>query len=97
MRKVQFTAVFWTMLLAVPLTVLALSLAAYLTEHLGDFYSAAALFSQTTTIGARGWLAELSERWPEAAGMIVGQAVILIILILARRSDLAERQGITQP
>ena len=36
MRKVQFVAVFWTLFLAIPLTALALSMAAYLTEHLGE-------------------------------------------------------------
>ncbi len=97
MRKVQITAVFWTMALAIPLTVLALSLAAYLTENLGNFYTAAAAFSQATTIGARGWLAEFSERWPEVAGIIVGQLVIMIILILSRRSDFTEDLGLPRP
>jgi hypothetical protein len=96
MRKVQFTALFWTMLLAIPLTVLALSVAAYLTENLGNFATAANTFGQATTIGARGWLVELSERWPEVAGMIVGQLVIMIILILARRNGLAEETRLPQ-
>ncbi len=96
MRKIQFTAVFWTMLLAIPLTVLALSLAAYLTENLGRIYASVIAFSQSTTVGARGWLLELSERWPEAAGMIVGQLVIMIILVLARRNGLAEERQVSQ-
>jgi hypothetical protein len=88
MRKVQFVAVFWTMVLAIPLTALALSLAAYTTEHFTDIVASLVTFSQTTTVGARGWLLEISERWPEVAGMIVGQIVILTILIFARRAGM---------
>ena len=90
MRKVQFTAVFWTMVLAIPLTALALSLAAYFTQHMVDIGNAIAEFSRETTVGARGWMMVLSERWPEIAGMIIGQIVILVTLIYARRVGLVE-------
>ena len=92
MRKVQFIAVFWTLLLAVPLTALAISLAAYTTEHMVEMLDGLARISQATTVGARGWLLEFSERWPEVAGMIVGQLVILIILFLARPQNQAEEE-----
>jgi hypothetical protein len=90
MRKVQFTAVTWTLILAIPFTALALSALAYTTEHLTGISTAIATFSRATTAGGRGWLLELSERWPEVAGMIVGQIVIMIILVLARREKMAE-------
>jgi hypothetical protein len=93
MRKVQFMAVFWTLLIAIPLTALAISFAAYLTEHLGEILGGMYTFSQTTSVGARGWILELSERWPEVAGMIVGQLVIMITLLLARRAHLAEENN----
>ena len=93
MRKVQVVAVFWTLLLAIPLTALAISLAAYTTEHFSEVLAAFMKFSQATTVGARGWIIELSERWPEVAGMIVGQIVILTILIFARRAGLAENHN----
>jgi len=93
MRKVQVTAVFWTMLLAVPFTAFALSLAAYTTEHMSEMIAWVASVSQATTAGGRGWLPELSARWPEAAGMIVGQIIIMTILIFARRAGLAEDQS----
>lgn len=92
MRKVQFTAVFWTMVLAVPLTVLALSLLAYTTENLTQIATAIANFSRETTAGGRGWVLEFAQRWPEVAGMIIGQLVLLTIFIFARQSQKAEER-----
>ena len=93
MRKVQFTAVFWTMLLAIPLTVMALSLLAYTTEHLTQIATAVANFSVETTAGGRGWVLEIAQRWPEVAGMIIGQLVILTILLFAHQSNKAEEKA----
>lgn len=90
MRKVQFLAVFWTMLLAVPLTALALSITAYITENLTKISNAIARFSVETTAGGRGWVLEFAQRWPEVAGMVIGQLVILIILLVARQNHRAE-------
>ncbi len=39
MRKVQLTAVFWTLLLAIPFTALALAATAYLTDNLTQIAS----------------------------------------------------------
>jgi hypothetical protein len=87
MRKVQFTAVLWTMILAIPLTALALSAVAYTTEHLTQISTAIARFSLATSAGGRGWVLEFAQRWPEVAGMIIGQLVILMILLIARKSS----------
>lgn len=86
MRKVQLTAVVWTMILAVPLTALALSLAAYTTEHLTQIATTAATFSRDISAGGRGFILEFAQRWPEIAGMIIGQIVILTIFLFARSS-----------
>jgi hypothetical protein len=93
MRKVQVTAVFWTMLLAVPFTAFALSLAAYTTEYMSEMIAWVASVSQATTVGGRGWLPELSARWPEIVGMIGGQIIIMTILIFARQAGIAEDQS----
>lgn len=85
MRKVQFVAVLWTMFLAVPLTALALSLMAYTTDHAGDVVNAVRSFSQTVSVGNRGLGVEFLARWPEIAGMLIGQLVIMAILVFARR------------
>lgn len=90
MRKVQMYATVWTLVLALPFTVMALVGTAYITNHLGDI---------TTAVGSlanwRGVAIEGSARWPEIAGMIIGQLLILSILLIARRNghteDLAAR------
>jgi hypothetical protein len=84
MRKVQFLAVIWTLLLAGPFTVLAILSAAYLTENAMEIMQWIETMSQSTTVGGRGWIAEFSARWPELAGMVIGQIVLLTILIFAR-------------
>jgi hypothetical protein len=93
MRKVQFLAVFWTLALAVPFTALAVSGAAYITDHLNTIATSIATFSHSTTAGGRGWVLEFAERWPEIAGMIIGQIVILAILYYARQANYAEDEN----
>jgi hypothetical protein len=90
MRKVQFLAVLWTLLLAGPLTVLAILSAAYLTENATEILQWIETLSISTTTGGRGWIAEFSARWPELAGMIIGQLVLMTILIFARNMKLAD-------
>jgi hypothetical protein len=87
MRKVQFTSVFWTLVLAVPLTILALSLMALITENLTQISTAIVNISRETTAGGRGWVLEFAQRWPEVAGMIIGLLVILAIFLFARQSS----------
>jgi len=89
MRKVQFFAVFWTLVIAIPFTALALSAAAYLTENMGQITRSITEFSRTASVSGRGLVLELSERWPEIAGMIIGQLVILTILLFAKKNNQA--------
>jgi len=93
MRKVQLVAVFWTLFLAIPLTALALSMAAYLTEHLGEILTSFQNLSQATSAGGRGWIMEFAERWPELAGMIVGQLVIMAILLFTWKTKTREEHS----
>ena len=90
MRKVQITAVVWTMILAIPLTAIALSLLAYTTEHLTQISTAIANLSREASTGGRGVIVEFAARWPEIAGMIIGQIVLLIIILIARQNRQAE-------
>jgi len=85
MRKVQMYATVWTLVLAVPFTVLALVGTAYITNHLGEIATAVSALANW-----RGVAVEGSARWPEIAGMIVGQLLILSILLIARRSGRTE-------
>ena len=89
MRKVQFLAVFWTLVIAIPFTALALSAVAYLTENMSEIARSITEFSRSTSVSGRGLVLEFSERWPEVAGMIIGQLVILTILLFARKNNLA--------
>ena len=90
MRKVQFIAVFWTFTLAIPFTVLAISGAAFLTDHLGAISTAVATLGRSTPAAGRSWLLEFAARWPEVAGMIIGQIVIFTILYFSRQANHAD-------
>jgi len=85
MRKVQMVATVWTLVLAVPFTVIALVGTAYISNHLGEIATAV-----SSLVNWRGVAVEGSARWPEIAGMIVGQLLILSILLIARRSGRTE-------
>jgi F0F1-type ATP synthase membrane subunit c/vacuolar-type H+-ATPase subunit K len=71
--------------LAVPFTVIALVGTAYITNHLGDIATAV-----SSLVNWRGVAVEGSARWPEIAGMIIGQMLILSILLIARRNGHTE-------
>jgi len=72
--------VLWTIVLGIPFTALALATVALIDK--------AATVMITLSPAAWEKLAlEGSARWPELAGMVIGQAVILLILLLVRRSD----------
>jgi hypothetical protein len=75
------------MILAVPLTALALSLAAYTTENLTQIATSIATFSRDITAGGRGIVLEFAQRWPEVAGMVIGQIVLLTIFLFARQGS----------
>jgi hypothetical protein len=85
MRKVQMYATLWTLVLALPFTVIALVGTAYITNHLGDIATAV-----SSMVNWRGVAVEGSARWPEIAGMIIGQLLILSILLIARRNGRTE-------
>ena len=85
MRKVQMYATIWMLMLAVPFTVAALVGTAYVTNHLGDIANAVSELANW-----RGLAVEGAARWPEIAGMIIGQLLILSILLIARRTGRTE-------
>jgi hypothetical protein len=85
MHKVQMYATVWTLVLAVPFTVIALVGTAYISNHLGEIATAV-----SALVNWRGVAVEGSARWPEIAGMIIGQLLILSILLIARRSGRTE-------
>jgi hypothetical protein len=78
MGKVQYYAAgaAWTVALALPAALLALSLAAFF-----DRYS----IEVARALGAAyqaDWQAFVSIRWPELAGMVIGQLLLMAILLI---------------
>jgi len=90
MKKVQFVASFWTLVIAIPFTILALVGVAYLTENLTQITNALTKFSRDISIGGRGLILEFSARWPEIAGMVIGMIVILTIYLFAQNANKTE-------
>ena len=93
MRKVQIHATFWTFVIAIPFTVLALVGVAFLTENLTQIAAAINNFSRSISVGGRGLVLEFSARWPEIAGMVIGMLVILTIYLFAQGANKAEEQN----
>ncbi len=90
MKKVQLYASFWTLVIAIPFTILALIGVAYLTEHLTQIANTIVRFSREISVGGRGLVLEFSARWPEIAGMVIGMIVILTIFLFAQNANKAE-------
>jgi hypothetical protein len=87
MRKVQFIAGFWTIVIAIPFTILALIGTAYITEHLTQIFALLSEVSRKISVGGRGLVLEFSARWPEVAGMVIGMIVILTIFLFAQNAN----------
>jgi len=92
MRKVQFTAAFWTLVIAIPFTIMALLGVAFLTENLTVITRAINEFSRNISVGGRGLFIEFSARWPEIAGMVIGMIVILTIYLFAQSANKADQK-----
>lgn len=71
----------WFLILALPATALALCGVALLDEYLP------AIVNKLVMVGRIDWFAvrlEASARWPEVAGMAIGQMLIIGLLLLER-------------
>jgi hypothetical protein len=87
MRKLQFFASIWTIIIAIPFVVVALIGTAYLTEHMTQIIRIITDFSQRISVSGRGLVLEFSARWPEVAGMVIGMIVILTIYLFAQNAN----------
>jgi hypothetical protein len=76
MKKVQLTATFWTLLIAIPFTALALMTSAYISDHLIQISTSLAFISQGLI--ARGWDLLLEA---EITGMVAGMLLLLAITL----------------
>ena len=80
MKSRWLLIVLWTVILGIPFTVLSLATVALIDK-------ATAVLMTLSPATWQKLVLEGSARWPELAGMVIGQAVILLILLLVRRSD----------
>jgi TRAP-type C4-dicarboxylate transport system permease small subunit len=87
MRKAQIIATALTLGLAAPFAFLAILGTAWVTDHLPG------VIRSLPSVQWQSILREGSARWPEVAGMVVGQLLILALLLAARRSATAQDQA----
>lgn len=80
MRKVQFITIIVTLALAIPFITLALIEIVYLIDYARSIGGAVIGVIEWHSIALEG-----SARWPELAGMIIGQLLILSMLLIVRR------------
>lgn len=76
--KLYVTGAFWTLALALPAALLALAVAVFF-----DRYAVEIGRGLTAALQAdwHGLLGEFSDRWPEVAGMIIGQLLLMAVLL----------------
>ena len=93
MFRATLVAVLATLGLTIPFLVLGILGAAWLTQNLSWWATALASATQVNwaDLAMEGW-----SRWPEVLGMVVGQALILLIVLLARDRASVPRDA-TQP
>ena len=84
MRKLQFITIIATIALAIPFVALALIEAVYLIDYARSIGGAAIGVIEWRSVALEG-----SARWPELAGMIIGQLLILstLLFLCRRKSD----------
>jgi hypothetical protein len=83
--RILSRAVLGTLALALPTGLLALGLVATLDEYLPRVWAA---------LSGANWSAlalEAGARWPELAGMLVGQLLLMAILVVGGRKALGNR------
>lgn len=80
MRKAQFIAVIVTLALAIPFIALALIETVYLIDYARSIGGAMTGVIEWHSVALEG-----STHWPELAGMIIGQLLILSVLLILRR------------
>ncbi len=74
MFKVQITATFWTLLIAIPFTAAALMATAYISDHLIQISTGLALLTQTVLVKGRDLILEA-----ELSGMLAGMLLLVAI------------------
>lgn len=85
MRKIQFTAVIVTLIIATPITALAILLSAYITDNMGGIIRSINIIPQQIYSFQRNLLLET-----QIIGLIAGTVILLTILLIAMRTNHSE-------
>ena len=85
MGKVRYHVIgaVWTVALIVPAALLALSIAVFFDRYTVEIASA------LTAVFNADWQAFVNIRWPELAGMVIGQLLLMAILLMGGAKALA--------
>jgi hypothetical protein len=87
MRKIQFWAVFWTLVIAIPLTILALIASAYLTDHLVEIVASILSIDMLTLAQYGDLILEI-----EVIGMVLGVAIIIAVILITLQPENGEQE-----
>jgi hypothetical protein len=87
MRKLQFAAAFWTIIIALPFTLMAIVLSAYISNHLIALYRSVATYFQEWAFLSRDILFEA-----EIAGLLAGVLIIVGVLLLTNMVSNQEKK-----
>jgi hypothetical protein len=86
MKKVPFVAAFWTFVLALPFTILALAGISYVDLHFSTIAQAISNFEQAVSSNRAGLVSEIWARFPEILGMVIGMIVLFTIYVFVQQS-----------
>jgi uncharacterized membrane protein len=85
MRKIQFWAVFWTIIISIPVTILALIASAYLTDHLVEIAQSMISIDYFTLANSRDLILEI-----ELIGMILSAVIIIAVMLITLQPKIRE-------
>ena len=88
MWKTQFWAIFWTIVIAIPITTLTLIASAYLTDHMVEIAGSMANINFFNLAKYRDLILEI-----EAIGMILAIVIIMAIIVIIINPENAEQKN----
>ena len=91
MRKIQFTAFFWTIAIALPFTALAVVVSAYLSNHLIAILNYIIAYSQKWVFKGRDMLFEAEIAGLVAGLLIIGGVLLLTFLVSNQKREIVEQ------
>lgn len=87
MKKTQFWAFFWTLVIAIPITTLMLIASAYLTDHMVEIAGSIAEIDFFTLAKHRDLILEI-----EAIGLILAVVIIITMIVIIIQPENAKKE-----